>query len=195
MTSAGAHTRKRNPPRKILHIFPFYPAGSTRPGVLLSLLASRPHRDQSSPPAVSLSLSPERDQTRRRHRRRRGAMDASYRRAGAGSGSAPRSVDDIYKDYRARRSAILRALTHGTPLAPRAAPAASRHACEGSSSNPSPSHLASQTSRSSTRCAIQVSLLPSPRDLSATPRRGLRFDLIWVRPAADAGWLLLVSSV
>ncbi|OQU77499.1 PHD finger protein ALFIN-LIKE 1 [Sorghum bicolor] len=39
-------------------------------------------------------------------------MDASYRRAGAGSGSAPRSVDDIYKDYRARRSAILRALTH-----------------------------------------------------------------------------------
>ncbi|AQK95042.1 PHD finger protein ALFIN-LIKE 2 [Zea mays] len=39
-------------------------------------------------------------------------MDASYRRAGTGSGSAPRSVEDIYKDYRSRRSAILRALTH-----------------------------------------------------------------------------------
>ncbi|CAM0957589.1 unnamed protein product [Alopecurus aequalis] len=40
-------------------------------------------------------------------------MDASYRRAGAGGGggSAPRTVEDIYKDYRARRSAILRALT------------------------------------------------------------------------------------
>jgi hypothetical protein len=41
-------------------------------------------------------------------------MDASYRRAGAGGGSAPRTVEDIFKDYRARRSAILRALTHGT---------------------------------------------------------------------------------
>ena len=41
-------------------------------------------------------------------------MDASYRRAGSGGGSAPRSVEDIFKDYRARRSAILRALTHGT---------------------------------------------------------------------------------
>uniref|UniRef100_A0ACD5TKT3 Uncharacterized protein n=2 Tax=Avena sativa TaxID=4498 RepID=A0ACD5TKT3_AVESA len=41
-------------------------------------------------------------------------MDASYRRAGAGGGggSAPRTVEDIYKDYRARRSAILRALTN-----------------------------------------------------------------------------------
>ncbi|PAN17435.1 hypothetical protein PAHAL_3G131300 [Panicum hallii] len=39
-------------------------------------------------------------------------MDASYRRAGSGGGSAPRSVEDIFKDYRARRSAILRALTH-----------------------------------------------------------------------------------
>ncbi|KAL6897927.1 hypothetical protein ACP4OV_006886 [Aristida adscensionis] len=43
-------------------------------------------------------------------------MDASYRRAAAGGGgggvSAPRSVEDIFKDFRARRSAILRALTH-----------------------------------------------------------------------------------
>ncbi|XP_062230847.1 PHD finger protein ALFIN-LIKE 1-like [Phragmites australis] len=39
-------------------------------------------------------------------------MDASYRRAGGGGGSAPRSVEDIFKDFRARRSAILRALTH-----------------------------------------------------------------------------------
>ncbi|XP_062180477.1 PHD finger protein ALFIN-LIKE 1 isoform X2 [Phragmites australis] len=39
-------------------------------------------------------------------------MDASYRRAGAGGGSTPRSVEDIFKDFRARRSAILRALTH-----------------------------------------------------------------------------------
>ena len=43
-------------------------------------------------------------------------MDASYRRAGSGGGSAPRSVEDIFKDYRARRSAIQRALTHGTLL-------------------------------------------------------------------------------
>jgi hypothetical protein len=44
------------------------------------------------------------------------AMDASYRRSGAGGGgggSAPRTVEDIYKDYRGRRSAILRALTNG----------------------------------------------------------------------------------
>ncbi|TVU17374.1 hypothetical protein EJB05_33405 [Eragrostis curvula] len=39
-------------------------------------------------------------------------MDPSYRRAGAGGGSAPRSVEEIFKDFRARRSAILRALTH-----------------------------------------------------------------------------------
>ncbi|KAK1693141.1 hypothetical protein QYE76_009838 [Lolium multiflorum] len=42
-------------------------------------------------------------------------MDASYRRSGAGGGgggSAPRTVEDIYKDYRGRRSAILRALTN-----------------------------------------------------------------------------------
>lgn len=49
-------------------------------------------------------------------------MDASYRRdgrggggGGGGGGSAPRSVEDIFKDFRARRTAILRALTHGTP--------------------------------------------------------------------------------
>ena len=50
-------------------------------------------------------------------------MDASYRRSGAGGGggSAPRTVEDIFKDYRARRNAIHRALTHGTrpPLPPR----------------------------------------------------------------------------
>uniref|UniRef100_A0A0E0PHY7 PHD finger protein ALFIN-LIKE n=1 Tax=Oryza rufipogon TaxID=4529 RepID=A0A0E0PHY7_ORYRU len=46
-------------------------------------------------------------------------MDASYRRdgrggggGGGGGGSAPRSVEDIFKDFRARRTAILRALTH-----------------------------------------------------------------------------------
>uniref|UniRef100_A0A0E0DMI4 PHD finger protein ALFIN-LIKE n=1 Tax=Oryza meridionalis TaxID=40149 RepID=A0A0E0DMI4_9ORYZ len=41
-------------------------------------------------------------------------MDASYRRdgRGGGGGSAPRSVEDIFKDFRARRTAILRALTH-----------------------------------------------------------------------------------
>uniref|UniRef100_A0A0D9WD58 PHD finger protein ALFIN-LIKE n=1 Tax=Leersia perrieri TaxID=77586 RepID=A0A0D9WD58_9ORYZ len=40
-------------------------------------------------------------------------MDASYRRGGGGGGgSAPRSVEDIFKDFRARRNAILRALTH-----------------------------------------------------------------------------------
>uniref|UniRef100_J3M483 PHD finger protein ALFIN-LIKE n=1 Tax=Oryza brachyantha TaxID=4533 RepID=J3M483_ORYBR len=42
-------------------------------------------------------------------------MDASYRRGGGGGGgggSAPRSVEEIFKDFRARRSAILRALTH-----------------------------------------------------------------------------------
>ncbi|KAI4999036.1 hypothetical protein ZWY2020_057496 [Hordeum vulgare] len=41
-------------------------------------------------------------------------MDASYRRSGAGGGggSAPRTVEDIFKDYRARRNAIHRALTH-----------------------------------------------------------------------------------
>ncbi|KAF0926637.1 hypothetical protein E2562_026994 [Oryza meyeriana var. granulata] len=41
-------------------------------------------------------------------------MDASYRRGGGGGGggSAPRSVEDIFKDFRARRSAILRALTN-----------------------------------------------------------------------------------
>jgi hypothetical protein len=50
-------------------------------------------------------------------------MDASYRRSGAGGGgSAPRSVEDIFKDFRARRSAILRALTNGTRPRPHPPP-------------------------------------------------------------------------
>jgi hypothetical protein len=72
-------------------------------------LASAPHTSTLSRTATASPTSPE--ITRASHR-----SPAAMGDAASGRGrvvSPPRTAEDIFKDYRARRSAILRALTHG----------------------------------------------------------------------------------
>jgi hypothetical protein len=110
-------------------------------------------------------------------------MDASYRRAGTGSGSAPRSVEDIYKDYRARRSAILRALTHGTRPLPRGS--SSRHAC-GKSPALTLSHFSRFADVEEFYALCDPGESPSPRDLSA-PWLSIQFGCEVIRSVVGVG--------